>query len=442
MKTTTEVLNFNSNQLPIGYNVTVICKTTIMGSYIWWQFNNKNVTEEDRFYLEVESENINKESGSKFEVSILHIVNVGLQHAGEYVCHALKETEIDISRIVLNVTLPAKIEKISATVRTKLHQNVELNCLIVGYPIQRISWFKDSEPLFIETDTKSINETLKNSTIQIKEVTKKDNGTYTCYVEAINSNDSRSTEILVLDKPQISIKFVKAIGTSEIFLNWTVNDGNEPNSLYYRVQYMTPGDSNWFYYQHKIDGGNHSYVLNDMKNHTEYTLRMIAINSEGESHPFKSEPVMTLTENPIFIPEVKVTGVTVNSITISWTSPPDSLKDYVHYYQLLSQTNNKSDILETISPANELNLYMFSNLNPATAYNFQVAACSEYSNTCGPWSAKVNGTTMDGISGPPSNVSVECRFDNISQTSFVFVTWKPPDNPHGTIMSYNVRISN
>lgn len=439
MNTTTEVLNFNPTELPMGYNVTVLCKTKIMGSYMWWQFNDKNVTEEDRFYLEMESENINKETGNTYEVSILHIVNVDLQHAGVYVCHVLKD-DLDISKIILNVTLPANVVKHSQSIRTKLHQNVALYCEVVGYPIMNIYWTKDKENITVDVKTDTINQTMKNTTIFVNEITKKDNGTYTCHVDTINYNDSKSFEILVLDKPQVNIDFVKAIGISQIYLNWTVNDGNEADSLYYRIQYMSQGDSNWYYYQHRIEGGNRSYVLKDMKNSTEYTLRMIAINSEGESQPSTSQHIKTLSADIIFIPEVKVPGVSVSSITISWTGPPEEYKDYIHYYQLLSQSSNDSDPLETVTPAKKSNLYMFSNLNPATTYNFQVAACSEYSNTCGPWSAKVNGTTMDGISGPPSNVTVECRFDNISQTGSVFVAWKPPQNPHGTIMSYNVNI--
>jgi hypothetical protein len=41
-------------------------------------------------------------------------------------------------------------------------------------------------------------------------------------------------------------------------------------------------------------------------------------------------------------------------------------------------------------------------------------------------------------SSAPENVSLVCRFDNISHTSFVYVTWTPPIQPNGQIMHYNV----
>lgn len=45
---TTEVLKFeNPNHLPLGENVTIICKTKWMSSQIMWTFNDKNVSEKD-----------------------------------------------------------------------------------------------------------------------------------------------------------------------------------------------------------------------------------------------------------------------------------------------------------------------------------------------------------------------------------------------------------
>lgn len=440
LTTTIEVLKHAPSQLPFGENITIICKTSLLSSYMWWTVNDRNVTEDDRYVLEMESENINEASGKKVEVSILHIVRVDLRHIGEYVCHAGNEKEIDFFRMVLNVSLPSTIITMTSPIRAKVQENVKLYCLIAGYPIEGISWLKDNENItHIKYDNKIINETLQNTSIEISKLNKKDNGTYTCSARTGHYVTNHSTAILVRDKPQVTIDFVKAIGTSKIFLNWTVNDGNEPASLHYNIQYKASSDSNWIYYLENVGGGNRSYVLRDIfKSDTEYMLRMMAYNSEGESQYSISDPVSTLSEDPIFIPEVKVTGVTVNSITISWTTPPDSLKDYVHYYQLLSHEANLSDPLETVRLASNENLYMFSDLNAATTYDFQVAACNEYSHQCGSWSGKVNGTTMDGISGPPENVTIDCKFDNISHTSFVFVTWKPPSQPHGTIMSYNV----
>ncbi|XP_063928101.1 tyrosine-protein phosphatase 69D isoform X3 [Zophobas morio] len=440
---TIEVLTFNSTQLPYGENVTIICKSKWVDSFILWTFDERNITDgENGFKLEMESENINTKSGKKSEVSILHIVNIDLKHVGDYKCHSTHKLELalDFCKITLNVTLPAQIVQISPPIHTKLHQNIDLYCVIKGYPIEDIKWFKDDELLPSDLWTvKTINETLKNTTLTVSEVTKKDNATYTCLASNGHNTVNSSSAILVLDKPQITIDFVKAIGINKVYLNWTVNDGNDPKHLKYTIQYMLSGDSNWIFFQNKIDEKARSYVLKDIfKNNTECTIRIKAKNSEGESQYSTSTPVRMLSEDPVFIPEVKVTGVTVSSITISWSTPTDDLKDHVQYYTLYLKTNNSS--FNAIHPVSKENYHMFSELDPATNYNFQVAACSEYSQTCGPPSDVVNGTTMDGISGPPSNPTIQCRFDNISQISFVHITWQAPIKPHGMILYYHVHL--
>ncbi|XP_044257494.1 tyrosine-protein phosphatase 69D isoform X1 [Tribolium madens] len=440
---TIEVLNYNPNQLPFGGNVTIICKSEWIDSFILWTFCEKNITDgENGFKLEMESENINTQSGKKSEVSILHIVNLDLKHIGEYTCHSTHKNELDLDfcKITLNVTLPAQIVQISPPIHTKLHKDIELYCVIEGYPLEEIKWFRDNDSLPAELwSTKTLNDTRKNTTLTIKEVTKKDNATYTCVASTGHSTANATSAILVLDKPQVSIEFVKAIGIDKIYFNWTVNDGNDPENLRYTIQYMSSGDSTWIYFQEEIDGKKRSHVLKgNFKNNTEYKLRILAKNSEGKSQYSYSDPVRMLSEDPVFIPEVKVTGVTVSSITISWSTPTEDLKDHVQYYTLYLKTNNSS--FNAIHPASKENYHMFSELDPATTYYFQVAACSEYSGICGPPSEVVNGTTMDGISGPPFKPTIQCRFDNISQVSFVHVTWQAPIKPHGIIISYNVHL--
>ena len=377
----------------------------------------------------------------KFEISFLHIFNINLTHIGNYKCYVNFKEELDFAKADYSVLLPPRIVAISRPVRIKLHKNVQLHCLASGYPLVKLNWFKGSELIDNEHyNIQRLNETLINSTLKISEVTKKDNGTYHCRLETVNSSSTGHTDILVLGKPQVYINFVKALGKSEIYLNWTLNDGNEPKNLRYSIQYMASGGSNWIYYQKEINSSVVSQVLHNFTANTSYTLRLQAQNSEGESQPSVSAPVQMLAEDPVFVPEVKVTGVSISSITISWTDPASELDDFVQYYQLRLFQDNSTDLSETVSQASSKNLYMFSNLKAATTYNFQVQACCEYNKKCSPWSEKVNGTTMDGVSGPVTNVSIDCRFENISHTNYVFVTWKPPLKPHGKVMSYNVNL--
>lgn len=393
-----------------------------------------------RFKLEMESENINTESGKKSEVSILHIINFDLKHIGEYKCHSTHKTIIDFCKITLNATLPIEVMQISLPIHTKLHKTIKLTCLVKGYPIENVKWMKDNEVLPHDLwKVQTVNETVINTTLIMSEVTKKDNASYTCVATNKLNSANASSAILILDKPLINID-VKAIGVNKVYLNWTVNDGNDPNNLQYEIQYMKEGDKKWIFYQQEINPRNRSFVLKDVfRNDSEYEIRIRAKNSEGPSPYASKSAVKMLPEDPIFIPEVKVTGVTVSSITISWNTPTDDLRDHVQYYMLYLRADNSS--FEAFHIASKENLHMFSELEPATRYYFQVSACSEYSDTCGPKSESADGTTMDGTSGPPSNPTIQCRFDNNSQISFINVTWQAPVKPHGVIVWYNVSFS-
>lgn len=446
--TTLTLVDHDPQYVPLGINATLICKTRLVASTLWWTFRDANLTEDAHYVLEREAENINPEEERTYEISILYIIDVQFTHIGEYKCHAIREVgdelELDFAKIVVNVSMAVTILQHAPTVRTLLHETVHLACLIQGYPLDAVGWKKDGH-IITESDwirTSVISDTVRNTSITVHAIEPKDNGTYTCYGQTPVSQEAFDTAILVLDKPQVSIELAKAIGANSIYLKWSLNDGNAPNNLHYRIQYMLEGGESWLFYQSQISAEAHAIVLRGVfRNSTSYMLRMTAINDLGESQYAVSQPVETLAEDPVFIPLVKVTGVTVSSITVSWTEPPTPLKEYIHYYQLASLNNEgKGFPTEAIIPAKEGHLYMLRDLQPATTYQFQVASCSEFSKLCGPNSIPVNGTTNDGISGPPADVHIECRFDGPTGASSVVLTWKAPHSPHGTIMSYNVNL--
>ena len=206
---------------------------------------------------------------------------------------------------------------------------------------------------------------------------KKDNGSYSCSMISPFIDDTdpylreharAHTEIslLVLDTPQVSLDFVKAVGANKIFVNWTVNDGNDPIKQYY-VQYIKDGASTFTYYNHAIDGRNQSYVLDNFEPNTKYQLRILAQNSIGMGPQYTHQQwVKTLETDPVFVPEIGVKGNTHSTMTIGWQPPPPNLLEYVNYYELVvAEANENATIIEmAIHPQNSRNLpYMFDNVS-------------------------------------------------------------------------------
>lgn len=45
------------------------------------------------------------------------------------------------------------------------------------------------------------------------------------------------------------------------------------------------------------------------------------------------------------------------------------------------------------------------------------------------------------VASPPKNLVVICGYDNISSSSFMSITWKPPEKPNGIIQRYTLQLN-
>lgn len=386
---------------------------------------------------------------------ILRIVNLKPEDEGNITCSKYDESlTIPIKSFFLQPMLRPLIVKSSPKIlRVKIKESATLFCTIQLYPfnLYHIGWDKEeifSSRAYLANKSRidTINSTYVNTTLKISDISKKENGTYGCSISSTILDNSIKKEfvLLVLDIPQVVIDYVKAVGANKIYLNWTVNDGNDPVEQYF-IQYMKEGTPTFTYYNFAIDGKNTSYVLENFHPNTSYQLRITAKNSIGSGPPNTYHQwVRTLEEDPIFVPKVEVTGSTSSTMTIGWQSPPPHLLDYIQYYELVvSEAGENSRVVEeTIHQQNSRNLpYMFDHLKTATEYQFKVRACSELTKQCGPWSEVVNGTTMDGIASEPTNINVTCSHFTITRRNTVTITWNPPKQPNGKIIAYFIKVN-
>lgn len=403
---------------------------------------------------------------------------------------------------VLTVTLPKIVNHSPERIETKISQSVLLYCVIEAHPladfVQTIKWVKDDSnyrnaiykngPATSKDDQTSISNRTKfenldsqrvNVTLDLANIFKKDNGSYSCIVEIPYGNDydrvfensrriSATSSVLVLDVPQVSLDFVEAVGASQIFLNWTVNNGNSPITKYF-VQFSKEGDATFTYYKDSIDGSKTSHVLDNFEPNTSYQFKIAAKNAIGTS-PAYTHPttVRTLEKDPVFVPVLEVKGMTTNTITIGWHPPsPDLLKYFQYYETSVIEKANSSNIVNDTYPQNSRNLpYMFDNvskrahklitflyiqililfcfflqLKTATEYVFRIRACNELTKLCGDWSANVTGTTSDGAASSPTKLHVSCKYYNISGRTVLSAHWEPPIHRNGHITHYHLELN-
>lgn len=285
--------------------------------------------------------------------SNLTITKVELGDNGNYSCNLAASPELTAPNDphksrkfnVLAVVLPKVTASSPSAITTKISQTVQLFCTFEAHPLSSflptIKWTKFGEngqkgssgnsASGIESTVPSnhssvqkIDDTHVNVTLNIIDIFKKDNGTYTCSMEVpfISDDDdddyfnshrkgSKDMSVLVLDAPQVSLDYVQAVGASKIFVNWTVNDGNSPVKQYF-VQYQKEGVATYTYYNHIIDGKNLSYVLENFEPNTVYRLKIVAQNSIGMGPTYTyPQPIRTLDKDPVFIPEIGVKGMSI-----------------------------------------------------------------------------------------------------------------------------------
>ncbi|XP_044012009.1 tyrosine-protein phosphatase 69D isoform X2 [Aphidius gifuensis] len=406
-----------------GSTPSLTCKLSEPGQ-IWWKTKDKNLTtiRESDYRVRLDLKKISRNDKGNYSC-------IAKTNGGKY----LEKT------ISIHVIEPGKIEPASS-VRIKAEKPCTLECHFHGYPLINFTWMKgnDSESIKQLESSKNIsnvNETYVIMRLHFESVFRKDNGTYSCIAYDYYGPVIDFRILYVIDKPQINIDFIKAVGFDKVFLNWTVNDGNMPIKSYRVKTKKDNSTTDWQYYPEQINGSNTNYVLKGFSKSTKYQISITAVNDVGDSVPYNDPRwIETLKDDPVFVPSGMVKGSADASITLGWSAPPPNLREHVHYYTLMLINGDKKK--EAMYPAQEFNDYVFVDLQPATTYQFQIAACSDYTKQCGNWSNVVNGTTMDGICSPPENLTVACKFDNISRMGFVSVSWTPPLIPNGVITRY------
>lgn len=186
-----------------------------------------------------------------------------------------------------------------SNVRANATYPANLICHVYGHVLEDFNWNKvnNTEIDQVLNDTSEIipvNETYRIMRLNFTSVTRKDNGTYVCKARDYNEIVKAEVNLFVIDKPQVTIDFITAVGTGSIFINWTVNNGNDPIQNYY-VRTIETGSNSSLFYPERIGVDNTSYILKGFKNNTEYITSLSANNSHGESqHSIRT--VKTLSE--------------------------------------------------------------------------------------------------------------------------------------------------
>ncbi|KAG8231042.1 hypothetical protein J437_LFUL010921, partial [Ladona fulva] len=212
-------------------NATFTCEVAPVESQIWWSFDGRPINSDSRHTLS------NRTSVATVR-AYLNIMCVSVKDSGNYSCHAsdLDFAENVTKDIFLLVKVPVRVMAHGG--REKVGSSVTLSCIFEGYPLGRVDWLKGrnlTTAKFITNDSEiEYHDITKlESKLQLTDISSQKNGTYHCRMFTEDGEVHASVPLIVLDKPKTNFDFVKAIGATRVYLNWTVNDGNSPVKSYF-----------------------------------------------------------------------------------------------------------------------------------------------------------------------------------------------------------------
>ncbi|CAG9796100.1 unnamed protein product [Diatraea saccharalis] len=445
----------------IGSDANFNCSVSPETADIQWTWQGVPIGESNRTKLTVEEIKLpdkDRDGNTKKRKTLrLSVGNVTQADAGNYMCLAKIGDKVENKSVTLDLTFPGRlVNKTTGPLRLNVSvsgdSHVKLYCLFEVYDpwnISNIGWYKKDVKLS-EQDVKDVGTQLRpaipvglkqvNGTFDLH-ITAEENGTYVCEIKdkVTNKNIQGEIDVIVYDKPKIVAFNALPINTTQIYINWTVNNYNSPVEMYSLFIRESPSENFNFYTLEKIGSKNTSFVINNLNKSTEYQLKL-EVKTKGWTATglyVGKSTVKTLDKEPVFVPKISINGFSATSVTIGWPPPPEDIAALIHYYHLEARKNDENKTHEAYHPRDSRNLpYMFGQLDPHSTYIFRVRACSEFTRKqCGPWSDKMEAATLDGIPGKPSNVHVNC------DGGYMNITWDPPEKPNAEIKGYTMELT-
>ncbi|XP_036375971.1 neuronal cell adhesion molecule-like isoform X15 [Megalops cyprinoides] len=355
-------------------------------------------------------------------------------NSGKYTCVAMNSLGKKENHVYLEVKEPTRILKQPEYQVVQRNGMAMFECKVKHDPtlVPTMTWLKDSGEL--PDDERFV---VDSESLTIKDVTERDEGTYTCVMNTTLDQDSASAVLTVIEQPDppTDLELTEEQARS-IQLTWIPGDEHNSPIEKFLIQYEDALHQPSVWHNLTEVPGTKTYAHLKLSPYVHYSFRVRAVNSVGYSQPsypsrqYKTDPAAP-DENPS---KVEGFGTEHNNLVISWM-PLTGLQSNgpgLQYKVIWRQQDVDKD-WTSVTVAN-VSKFVVSGTPTFVPYEVKVQAVNDYGSAPEP-EAVIGYSGEDLPMVAPDSVQVLVQNSTLAE-----VHWEPvpPATVRGRLKGYKV----
>ncbi|XP_060062039.1 receptor-type tyrosine-protein phosphatase F isoform X7 [Erinaceus europaeus] len=286
--------------------------------------------------------------------------------------------------------------------------SVNLTCVAVGAPMPYVKWMMGAEEL-----TKEDEMPVGRNVLELSNVVRSAN--YTCVAISSLGMIEATAQVTVkaLPKPPVDLVVTETTATS-VTLTW--DSGNSEPMSYYGIQYRAAGTDGPF---QEVDGvATTRYSIGGLSPFSEYTFRVLAVNSIGRGSPSDVVRARTGEQAPSSPPRrVQARMLSASTMLVQW-EPPEEPNGLVRGYRVYYTPDSRRPLSAWHKHNTDAGLLTtVGSLLPGITYSLRVLAFTAVGD--GPPSPTIQVKTQQGVPAQPADFQAEAESDTRIQLSWL-----------------------
>lgn len=313
-----------------------------------------------------------------------------------------------------------------------LNKTLTLSCVVGGFPIPEITWFKNDQPFA----TRSVSYENRLAKYTIESTTESTAATYKCHAVNEMGESSTSCTVVIQEKPVITID------ENTISQNLRVSSQYEVVATI--TGYPLPKVS-WYKESIKIES-NETYIVETTETTSKFIIKSIERNHSGKvTVKAKNTAGTTVVDLSVTVidkpskPEgpLLFREISDEAVVLEWKPPGDDGGLDIQQYSIEKMEPNQKAWIKIADVDRNIESYCIQNLIENAQYLFRVIAKNPIGS-----SEPLEGdpVTVKRICEPPSPPRGPIEISGMTDTSFT-LTWKPSEKDGGSrLIEYIIEI--